>query len=22
RSFRPDDCTFQPYYGGRRLCEK
>lgn len=22
RSFRPDDCTFQPYYGPRRLCEK
>ena len=22
RSFRPSDCTYQPYYGGRRLCEK
>ncbi|MCA1489319.1 PBP1A family penicillin-binding protein [Ensifer sp. NBAIM29] len=22
RSFRPDDCTFQPYDGPRRLCEK
>jgi penicillin-binding protein 1A len=22
RSFRPDDCTYQPYYGPRRLCEK
>lgn len=22
RSFRPDDCTFQPYHGPRRLCEK
>ncbi len=22
RSFRPDDCTFQPYSGPRRLCEK
>ncbi|WP_245441884.1 PBP1A family penicillin-binding protein [Rhizobium phaseoli] len=22
RSFRPSDCTYQPYSGGRRLCEK
>ncbi|WFU12327.1 PBP1A family penicillin-binding protein (plasmid) [Rhizobium sp. CB3090] len=22
RSFRPADCTYQPYGGGRRLCEK
>ncbi|HXV48470.1 MAG TPA: BA14K family protein, partial [Candidatus Binatia bacterium] len=22
RSFRPDDCTYQHYYGPRRLCEK
>ncbi|MBZ7925647.1 PBP1A family penicillin-binding protein [Ensifer adhaerens] len=22
RSFRPSDCTYQPYYGERRLCEK
>jgi penicillin-binding protein 1A len=22
RSFRPADCTFQPYRGSRRLCEK
>jgi penicillin-binding protein 1A len=22
RSFRPDDCTYQPYQGPRRLCEK
>ncbi|MBB4571311.1 1A family penicillin-binding protein [Rhizobium leucaenae] len=22
RSFRPADCTYQPYAGGRRLCEK
>jgi penicillin-binding protein 1A len=22
RSFRPSDCTYQPYTGGRRLCEK
>lgn len=22
RSFRPNDCTFQPYTGPRRLCEK
>jgi penicillin-binding protein 1A len=22
RSFRPSDCTFQPYSGPRRLCEK
>ncbi|AVA26498.1 MULTISPECIES: PBP1A family penicillin-binding protein [unclassified Rhizobium] len=22
RSFRPSDCTYQPYAGGRRLCEK
>ncbi|WP_431323230.1 PBP1A family penicillin-binding protein [Rhizobium sp. YTU87027] len=22
RSFRPSDCTYQPYYGARRLCEK
>ncbi|WP_077967232.1 PBP1A family penicillin-binding protein [Ensifer adhaerens] len=22
RSFRSSDCTYQPYYGGRRLCEK
>ncbi|MBP2446895.1 1A family penicillin-binding protein [Rhizobium leguminosarum] len=22
RSFRPSDCTYQPYSGGRRLCER
>ncbi|NNH33759.1 hypothetical protein C9413_31630, partial [Rhizobium sp. SEMIA 4085] len=22
RSFRASDCTYQPYYGARRLCEK
>ncbi|MFK0276169.1 PBP1A family penicillin-binding protein [Ensifer sp. NPDC090286] len=22
RSFRPSDCSYQPYSGGRRLCEK
>lgn len=22
RSFRPSDCTYQPYSGGRRLCKK
>lgn len=22
RSFRPSDCTYRPYSGGRRLCEK
>lgn len=22
RSFRPSDCSYQPYFGGRRLCEK
>ncbi|WP_028054038.1 PBP1A family penicillin-binding protein [Sinorhizobium medicae] len=22
RSFRPDDCTFQPYSGPRRICER
>jgi membrane peptidoglycan carboxypeptidase len=22
RSFRPSDCTYQPYSGERRLCEK
>ncbi|ASY67666.1 Multimodular transpeptidase-transglycosylase [Sinorhizobium fredii CCBAU 83666] len=22
RSFRPDDCRFQPYYWPRRLCER
>lgn len=22
RSFRPSDCTYQPYFGGRRLCER
>jgi 1A family penicillin-binding protein len=22
RSFRPSDCTYQPYFGGRQLCEK
>ncbi|WDZ81062.1 PBP1A family penicillin-binding protein (plasmid) [Ensifer adhaerens] len=22
RSFRPSDCTYQPHFGGRRLCEK
>jgi penicillin-binding protein 1A len=22
RSFRPSDCSYQPYFGERRLCEK